>query len=73
MGRLKESQNNLMDVIMTVIQEVCPDTRARRDYRMKYPDDIILHQLNGRFLRTIAANYTQGNLQACFCTECMVV
>lgn len=47
MTRLKESQNNLMDVVMVIIQAACPDSRARRDYRMKYPDDILLHQLNG--------------------------
>ena len=48
MLRLKESQNNLMDVIAMIAKDNCPDSRARRDFRMKYPDDVLLHQLNGR-------------------------
>ena len=48
MLRLKESQNNLMDVIGMIAKDNCPDARARRDFRMKYPDDVMLHQLNGR-------------------------
>jgi hypothetical protein len=47
MLRLKESQNNLMDVIAMIAKDNCPDSRARRDFRMKYPDDVLLHQLNG--------------------------
>lgn len=76
MTRLKESQNNLMDVVMVIIQAACPDSRARRDYRMKYPDDILLHQLNGEpatlyecmsrtYVRTYVRMFAALSLTAC--------
>lgn len=44
---LKESQHNLMNVIMTLAELAIPGGRAPCHFRAKYPDDILLDQLNG--------------------------
>lgn len=36
-----------MNVIMTLADKVIPDRRASRDFRAKYPDDVLLDQING--------------------------
>ena len=47
--QLKEAQHSLMNVIMTILQEAIPSNRAPRDFRVKYPDDVLLDQVNGQF------------------------
>lgn len=48
--QLKESQHNLMNVIMSIADLVIPDQRASRDFRAKYPDDVLLDQISGEFV-----------------------
>lgn len=45
--QLKEAQHNLMNVIMSIADHVIPDNRASRDFRAKYPDDVLLDQISG--------------------------
>lgn len=45
---LKESQHNLMTVIMNIMEEAIPHRRASRDFRAKYPDDVLLDQISGK-------------------------
>ena len=45
--QLKEAQHNLMNVIMSIANQVIPDKRAPRDFRAKYPDDVLLDQISG--------------------------
>ena len=45
--QLKQSQHNLMNVILTIIEDAIPDTRSPRHFRAKYPDDVLLDQING--------------------------
>jgi len=45
--QLKESQHNLMNVIFAIIQEAIPEYCAVRDFRAKYPDDVLVDQING--------------------------
>ena len=47
--QLKESQHNLMNIIMTLMQQSIPGGRTPCHFRAKYPDDILLDQINGRF------------------------
>ncbi len=46
--QLKEAQHNLMNVIMSIADQVIPDRRAPRDFRAKYPDDVLLEQISGK-------------------------
>lgn len=46
--QLKQSQHNLMNVILNIIEEAIPDTRSPRHFRAKYPDDVLLDQINGK-------------------------
>ena len=45
-----------MNVIMCIADQAIPDNRASRDFRVKYPDDVVLDQINGKqmmhFVRT---------------------
>jgi len=45
--QLKEAQHNLMNVIMSIADQAIPDRRALRDFRAKYPDDVLLDQISG--------------------------
>ena len=45
--QLKQSQHNLMNVILSIIEDAIPDTRSPRHFRAKYPDDVLLDQING--------------------------
>ena len=37
-----------MDIIMQCVEEAVPETeRASRDFRVKYPDDMVMESLNG--------------------------
>lgn len=45
--QLKEAQHNLMNVIFAVIQEALPEYCGVRDFRAKYPDDVLVDQING--------------------------
>ena len=54
---LKEAQHNLMTVIVSIMDEAIPNRRASRDFRAKYPDDVLLDQISGElfiYLSTIA-------------------
>ena len=47
--QLKEAQHNLMNIILCIVQQAIPaDQVASRDYRVKYPDDVLLDQINGK-------------------------
>ncbi len=46
--QLKEAQHNLMNVIMSIADHAIPDKRACHDFRAKYPDDVLLDQINGK-------------------------
>lgn len=39
-----------MNVIMSIADRVIPDKRAPRDFRAKYPDDVLLEQISGKDL-----------------------
>lgn len=45
--QLKEAQHNLMNVIMSIADHAIPNQRASRDFRAKYPDDVLLDQISG--------------------------
>ena len=46
--QLKEAQHNLMNVIFAIIQEAVPaESLSVRDFRAKYPDDVLVDQING--------------------------
>ena len=45
--QLKEAQHNTMNVIMGIAEQAIPNNRASRDFRAKYPDDVLLDQING--------------------------
>lgn len=47
--QLKEAQHNLMNVIMSIADRAIPDQRASRDFRAKYPDDVLLDQISGEW------------------------
>ena len=36
-----------MNVIMSITDHAIPHSRASRDFRAKYPDDVLLEQING--------------------------
>lgn len=46
--QLKEAQHNLMNIIMSITSHAIPHNRASRDFRAKYPDDVLLDQINGK-------------------------
>lgn len=48
--QLKESQHTLMNVIMSITEQAIPENRASRDFQAKYPDDVIVEQINGKTL-----------------------
>ena len=37
-----------MNVIMSIADKAIPDKRAPRDFRAKYPDDVLLEQISGK-------------------------
>ena len=45
--QLKESQHNLMNVIFSIVQDAVPEHYTSKDFRAKYPDDVVLEQING--------------------------
>ena len=45
--QLKQSQHNLMNIVLTIIEDAIPNTRSPRHFRAKYPDDVLLDQING--------------------------
>lgn len=45
--QLKEAQHNLMNVIFAITQDAVPEHHTCRDFRAKYPDDVIVDQING--------------------------
>ena len=46
--QMKEAQHNLMGVMLAVVEEAIGGAgRAARDFRVKYPDDVLLDQING--------------------------
>lgn len=49
--QLKEAQHNLMNVIMCIADQAIPGSRASRDFRVKYPDDVLLDQINGKGIK----------------------
>lgn len=51
--QLKEAQHNTMNVIMSIAEQAIPDSRASRDFRSKYPDDVLLDQINGEIYRVL--------------------
>ncbi len=48
--QLKEAQHNLMNVIMSIVHDAIPDQENRRDFRGKYPDDVIVDMISGECL-----------------------
>jgi hypothetical protein len=38
-----------MNVIMSIVDQVVPEQRASRDFRAKYPDDVLLDQISGEY------------------------
>ena len=49
--QLKEAQHNTMNAIMSIADQAIPNDRACRDFRVKYPDDVMLDQINGEICR----------------------
>lgn len=45
--QLKEAQHNLMNVIFAITQDAVPEHHTCRDFRAKYPDDVLVDQING--------------------------
>ena len=58
--QLKEAQHNLMNIIMSITSHAIPQNRASRDFRAKYPDDVLLDQINGKTSQE--KNYCNKNL-----------
>ena len=59
--QLKQSQHNLMNVILSIIEDAIPTTRSPRHFRAKYPDDVLLDQINGETsCRKYSISYTPG-------------
>ena len=47
--QLKEAQHNLMNVIFAITQDAVPGHHTCRDFRAKYPDDVLVEQINGEY------------------------
>ncbi len=47
---LKDSQQNLLLVLLHMVDTVIPDSKLSRDFRVKYPDDVSMDQLYGKCL-----------------------
>lgn len=45
---LRKSQDSLLSVIEKIMDEIIPESRASRDFRVKFPDDILQESLAGR-------------------------
>lgn len=52
---LKDSQQNLLLVLMHMVDVVTPHMKTSRDFRAKYPDEVTIEQLYGEFVAH--ANY----------------
>ena len=50
--QLKEAQHNLMNVIFAITQDAVPGHHTCRDFRAKYPDDVLVDQINGEYSDT---------------------
>ena len=47
--QLKEAQHNLVNVVVLIMNQVLPRGRTvNKDFRAKYPDDVLLDQINGK-------------------------
>ena len=57
--QLKDAQHNLMNVIFAITQgtpspsliDAVPEHHTCRDFRAKYPDDVLVDQINGEHIR----------------------
>ena len=48
--QLKEAQHNLMNVVFAITQDAVPEHHTSRDFRAKYPDDVLVDQINGNVI-----------------------
>ena len=47
-SRLRQKQDGVLQVIEGIMAEVVSENRAPREYRTKFPDDILLESLAGQ-------------------------
>ena len=47
-NRLRACQDKVLVVVQTMMEEVIPAHRASRDFRVKYPDDVVQENLLGQ-------------------------
>ena len=59
--QLKEAQHNLMNVVFAVTRDAVPDHHTCRDFRAKYPDDVLVDQINGESLVSLPPPNTQSS------------
>ena len=47
-NKLRRCQDKVLNVIDKILQYVVPDKRASRDFRVKFPDDVLQDNLSGQ-------------------------
>ena len=63
--QLKEAQHNLMNVIFAITRQAAPDHHTCRDFRAKYPDDVLVDQINGQYRRFLGRAYLSTTINLC--------
>lgn len=47
-NRLRSCQDKVLNVIQAIMEEAIPGQRANRDFRVKFPDDVLQENLAGQ-------------------------
>lgn len=47
-NQLRASQDKVLNIIEKIMHEVIPEQRANRDFRVKFPDDVLQESLAGQ-------------------------
>ena len=47
-SKLRHCQEKVLNIIEKIMQEAIPADRADRDYRVKFPDDVLVDNLSGQ-------------------------
>ena len=54
--QLKDSQHNLLNVLMYMVDTVLPEGKTAREFQAKYPDDLPLDQIYGMLSVKVRCN-----------------
>ena len=47
-SQLRSSQDKVLNMIQMIMEEAVPGQRASRDFRVKFPDDVVQENLSGQ-------------------------